>query len=81
MEQCFEAFHLVNTSFGRSVAQVVSRWIPTAEARFRAGSSNVRFIVCKVALKRFSPSNLVSPGNNSSDCSTLIVIHHPGLVQ
>jgi hypothetical protein len=31
---------------------------------------------------RISPSISVSPANHSTDCSTLIIIHHhPGLVQ
>jgi hypothetical protein len=30
---------------------------------------------------RFSPSTSVSPANSHSDCSTLILMYHPGLVQ
>jgi hypothetical protein len=30
---------------------------------------------------RFSPSTSVSPAKHSTDCTTLIIIHHPGLVQ
>jgi hypothetical protein len=29
---------------------------------------------------RFSPNTFVSPVNHFTDCSTLIIIHHPGLV-
>jgi hypothetical protein len=35
---------------GRAVAQVVSRWLPTAAARVKPGSSHVGFVVDKVAL-------------------------------
>jgi hypothetical protein len=30
---------------------------------------------------RFSPSLSISPANHSTDSSTLIIIHHPGLLQ
>jgi hypothetical protein len=29
----------------------------------------------------FSPSILISPASHSTDCSTLIIIHHPGLAE
>jgi hypothetical protein len=35
---------------GRVIAQVVSRWLPTAAARVRARSGHVGFVVDKVAL-------------------------------
>jgi hypothetical protein len=42
----------------------------------------VGFVVDKVALGQASPSTFISPANNSTDRSTLIIIiHHPGLVQ
>jgi hypothetical protein len=34
------------------------------------------FVVEKVALGKVSPANF-----HSTDCSTLIIIYHPGLVQ
>jgi hypothetical protein len=40
----------------------------------------VGFVVDEVALGQLSPDKAVSPANHSTDCSTLIVIHHPGLV-
>jgi hypothetical protein len=45
-------------------------------------SRHVGFVVDKVALGKFSPTTSVSPANfYSTDCSTLIIIYHPGLVQ
>jgi hypothetical protein len=42
----------------------------------------VGFVVEKVVLGGFSPSTSVSPANSlSTDCSTFIIVYHPGLVQ
>jgi hypothetical protein len=42
----------------------------------------VGFVVDKVELVAgFFPSTSVSTANHSTDCSKLIIIHHPGLVQ
>jgi hypothetical protein len=39
-------------------------------------------MVEKVALGQVFPSTLVSPANShSTECSTIIIIYHPGLVQ
>jgi hypothetical protein len=39
------------------------------------------FVVEEVALGKVSQSTSVSPANShSTDCSTFIIIHHPGLV-
>jgi hypothetical protein len=46
---------------GRAIAETVSRWLPTAEARVRARVCLVGFVVDTVALGRFSPSTSVSP--------------------
>jgi hypothetical protein len=35
---------------GRTIAQAVSRWLPTAAARVRARSGHVGFVVDKVTL-------------------------------
>jgi hypothetical protein len=37
-------------SMGRAIAQAVSRWLPTAAARFKPGSGLVGFVLDKVAL-------------------------------
>jgi hypothetical protein len=44
-------------------------------------SGHVVFVVDKAELDRFTRSTSVSPANHSTDCSTLIIIHHPGLVK
>jgi hypothetical protein len=55
---------------------------PPLRPEFEPKSGHVGFVVDKVALGRFSPSTSVSPANShSTDCSTFIVIYHPGLVQ
>jgi hypothetical protein len=40
----------LHLGLGRVIAQAVSRWLPTAVARARAGSGHVGFVVDKVAL-------------------------------
>jgi hypothetical protein len=61
----------------RAVAQVVSSWLPSAAARVR---SRVRS--CGICGEQsgtgvmFSTSTSVSPAKHSTDCSTLIIIHH-----
>jgi hypothetical protein len=66
---------------GRAIAQAVSRWLPTTEAWDRAG--HVEFVVEGVAMGRvFSPSISVSLANlHSTNCSTITLIYHLGLVQ
>jgi hypothetical protein len=68
---------------GPCLTQVVSYRLPTAAARVRA-----QFQVTwdlwwtKWHWGRFSSSTSVSPSNShSTDCSTFIIIYHPGLVQ
>jgi hypothetical protein len=40
------------------------------------------FVVDKAHWGGFSPSTLVSPANShATDCSTFIIIYHPGLFQ
>jgi hypothetical protein len=41
----------------------------------------VVFVADKVALGLVASSNSISPVSLSTDCSTLITIHHLGLVQ
>jgi hypothetical protein len=61
---------------GRAIAQAVSYRLPTAAARVRAQVNHVGFVIDKVALGQVSPAN-----SHSTECSTFIIIHHPGLVQ
>jgi hypothetical protein len=68
---------------GHAIAQVVSHLLPTAAACVQAQvrSSGICGEQSGTGGK-FSLSTAVSPAKNSTDCSTLIVIHyHPGLVQ
>jgi hypothetical protein len=46
---------------GRAIAQAVSRWLPTAAARFKPGSSHVGFVVDKVALRKGFSENFGFP--------------------
>jgi hypothetical protein len=67
---------------GRAIAQAVSRWLPTAAARFQTRVYHVGFVVDKVGWGRFSPSTSVSPANlYSTNFSTITITYHPGLVQ
>jgi hypothetical protein len=68
---------------GRAIAQAVGRRLPTAAARVRA---QVRSCGIRGGTKwhwgGFPPSTSVSPANShSTDCSTLIIVYHPGLVE
>jgi hypothetical protein len=61
---------------GRAIAQAVSRWLPTAAARVRARVR--KYWICggqSVTGERFS-ANL-----HSTDCPTVTLTHHLGLVQ
>jgi hypothetical protein len=47
---------------------------------FRSG--HVGFVVDKLELGKFSASTSVSPAScRTTGCSTLIILHHPGLVE
>jgi hypothetical protein len=48
---------------------------------FELKSAHVGFVVDKAALGQVSPNNSVSLTNHSTDCSTLIIIHHAEQVQ
>jgi hypothetical protein len=67
--------------FGRDIAQVVNGRLPTKVAWVRG--QVMRYLWwTKWHWGRFSPSTSVSPANSHSiDCSTFIIIYHPGLVQ
>jgi hypothetical protein len=67
---------------GSGIAQAVSRRLPTAVARVRARvRSSWIFGRQRGTWGRFPPSTSVSPAGHSTNCSTLIIIHDPGLVQ
>jgi hypothetical protein len=78
-------FHVVPTpriQAGRSPVQVVSHSLPAEAARVQAQVRSCR--ICgrqRGTGGRFSPSTPISPANHSTDSSTLIIIHHPRLVQ
>jgi hypothetical protein len=52
-------------TWGRAIAQAVSRWLPTAAARFDPGSGQVEFVVDKVALGRDFSEYFISPNSPS----------------
>jgi hypothetical protein len=66
----------------RAIAQAVSRRLPTAAARVRAQFRSFEILVGKVVLSQVFPSTS-DPLTSCyfTDCSTLIIIYHPGLVQ
>jgi hypothetical protein len=65
----------------RAIAKAVSRRLLTTAARVRA-QVMWNFWWTKWYWVRFSPRTSVSPVNShSTDCSTLVIIYHPGLVQ
>jgi hypothetical protein len=71
----------LDTKLGSAIAQTVSCSLPNAAARVRT-----RVRLCGISggqwhWGRFSPSTAVSLATHPIDCSTLIIIHHPGLVQ
>jgi hypothetical protein len=53
-----------NEYYGRAVAEAVSRWLPTAAARFSRPSSLWGLWWTKRHWGRFSPSTTVSPANH-----------------
>jgi hypothetical protein len=67
-------------SDGRAIAQAASRRLPTSSARLRDEVMWDLWLT-KGHCDRFSQSTSVSPANHSTDCSTFVIIHQPGLVQ
>jgi hypothetical protein len=64
------------------VSQAVSRRIYTEVAHVPAHVTSLGFVMDKVVLGKFFSYNVCFPTNpHSTDGSTLIMIHHPGLVQ
>jgi hypothetical protein len=69
---------IATSAIGRAIAQAVSRWLPTTAARVRSRvwSSGI------CGGQKFSPSTSVSPANlHSTNCSTITLTYHLGLVQ
>jgi hypothetical protein len=65
---------------GRAVAQVVSRWLPTAAARVRVRAENVGFVMDKVTLGQVFSKYFGFP-SQSSFHQFLYRHNHPGLAQ
>jgi hypothetical protein len=59
------------------------RWLaagfPQRRPGFQPGSGHLGFLVDKVALGHVFSKYFGSPANYSNDCSTLIIVHHPGM--
>jgi hypothetical protein len=73
---------LANFECSRTIAQAVSHRIPTAAAPGSIpGQVMWAFWCTKRYWGRLFPSTSVSPASHYTGCSTLIIIHHPGLVQ
>jgi hypothetical protein len=61
------------------LTQAVSHQLPTTVVRIRARVNSLCDLLwTKWHWGRFSPSMSVAPANRSTDCPTLIIIHHPG---
>jgi hypothetical protein len=74
VKEAFTYLHI-----GCAIAQAVSRWLPGLDH----GSGQVGFVVDKVALGQvFSEYFAVSPANfHSTNCSSIALTYHLGLVQ
>jgi hypothetical protein len=57
---------MLHCNWGRAIAQVVSRWLPSWRPEFAPGSGQVGFVVDKVRWGGFSPSTSVSSANLNS---------------
>jgi hypothetical protein len=67
---------------GRAIAKAVTRRLSTTAARVQAQVRSCGDLWwTKWHWGRFSPSTSVSPANShSTDCSTFVIIYHPGLI-
>jgi hypothetical protein len=64
------------------LGQLVAGFPQQQPPGFDPSSGHVGYVMDKVVLGRFSPSTSVSPASShSTNCSTLITIHHLWLVQ
>jgi hypothetical protein len=79
-EECGSNFVQANFYPGRVVAQAVSRWLPTAAARFRVRVEHVWFVVDKAALGQVFSEYFVFPCQSSFH-QFLHHHNHPGLVK
>jgi hypothetical protein len=70
-------------SFGRAIAQVVSRWLPTAAALVQTSGLVMWDLLWTMwRWGRFSPNTSASPANlHSTNFSTITITYHLGLVQ
>jgi hypothetical protein len=76
------ALFILTVLQGRAIAEAVSRWLPTAAARFTPGCDKWDLWWIKWGRGRFSPSTSVSPAKNHSFHQLLHHHHnHPGQVQ
>jgi hypothetical protein len=76
LKKCAE----INAPLGRSIAQAVSRWLPTAAARVRARVWQVKFVMEKVALEQVFSEYFGFPCQSSFH-KILHYHNHPGAVQ
>jgi hypothetical protein len=67
--------------YGRAIAEVVSRWLPTAAARVRARVWQVGFVVDKVASGQVFSEYFGFPCQNRSFHQLLHPHNHQGQVQ
>jgi hypothetical protein len=80
-ENILELYQEIKIAFrkklGRAVAEAVSRWLPTAAARVRAGSGKWDLWWTNWRRGRFSPSTSVSPAKtiHSTNFSILTITH------
>jgi hypothetical protein len=58
----------------RAIAQMVSRWLPTATAWVHARSRRVGFVVDKMALEQVFSEYFSSPSNHHSTKFSILVI-------
>jgi hypothetical protein len=70
-------------SIGRALTQAVSRWLPTAVARVPSPGQVMWYLWwTKWRWGKFSPSTSDFPANlHSTNCSTITIIYHLGLVK
>jgi hypothetical protein len=66
---------------GRAIAQAVSRWLPTATARFKPGFGQVGFVVDKVLLGQVFSEYFGFPCQSSFHQILHYHHNHPGQVQ
>jgi hypothetical protein len=78
MDVCLRLFYVSVVLCGRAVAEAVSRWLPTAAARFAPGSGQVGFVVDKVASGKVFSKYFSFPCQNRLFHQLLHHHNHPG---